>query len=187
MAVLRAGALLVATAQLTDATFRRTVVYLLVHGEDGTVGVVLNRRTETAVHNVLPGWSRAVTRPQALYAGGPVQTSGSMCLGVAKPGVNPFEVSGVVRVADSVVLVDLDSDPELIGAALRGARIFAGHAGWSPGQLADEVAAGAWYVLTARPEDIIAGGTTDVWFEVLRRQGFPLAWQAYRPQELRSN
>lgn len=179
--------LLVATPALLDPNFRRTVVYLIAHGDDGTAGLVLNRRTETAVQNILPSWSGQSARPQAVFAGGPVQLSGAMCLGVAKVGVNPSEIEGAVRISGSVVLVDLDSDPALIGESLMGVRIFAGHAGWGDGQLADEIAEGAWQVVPGRWSDVLSGPRSDLWFQVLKRQGFPLAWQAYLPADLHRN
>ena len=91
---LRAGMLLVATPDLRDPHFRRTVVYLVAHGSDGTVGVILNRPSETAVQNVLPSWASHTARPHAVFAGGPVQTSAAMCLGVCRTGTNPREVDG---------------------------------------------------------------------------------------------
>ncbi|WP_229674156.1 YqgE/AlgH family protein [Nakamurella endophytica] len=181
------GSLLVATPALVDPHFHRTVVYVVAHGADGTAGLVINRRTETAVHNVLPAWSGRVARPQAVFAGGPVQTTGAMCLGVCRQGVNPVEVAGTVPISGPVVLVDLDGEPERIGRDLTGVRIFAGHAGWSPGQLAEEIAGGAWHVLPGRPADVLAGPRVDLWFQVLRRQGFPLAWQAYVPADVHEN
>src|ERR1700712_5334332 len=149
-----AGMLLVATSELQDPHFRRTVVYLVAHGEEGSAGLVLNRRTETAVHSVLPGWVSHVAKPQAVYSGGPVQPSGAMCLGVSRGGYFPGEGSGLVRVAGRVVLVDLDSEPETAAATLSGLRIFAGHAGWGEGQLVAEIAEGAWFVVPGRDEDI---------------------------------
>ena len=89
-----AGMLLVATSELQDPHFRRTVVYLVAHGEEGSAGLVLNRRTETAVHSVLPGWVSHVAKPQAVYSGGPVQPSGAMCLGVSRGGYFPGEGFG---------------------------------------------------------------------------------------------
>ncbi len=68
---LRPGMLLVATPDLRDPHFRRTVVYLVAHGSDGTVGVILNRPSETAVQNVLPSWASHTSRPHAVFAGGP--------------------------------------------------------------------------------------------------------------------
>ncbi len=181
------GMLLVSTPFLVDPNFRRTVVYLIAHGTDGSAGLVLNRRTETAVHTILPLWSSCAARPQAVFAGGPVQLSGAMCLGVARTGVDPHDVSGVVRVAGSVVLVDLDSDPEEAARRLDGVRIFAGHSGWGPGQLDNEIAEGAWHVLPGRAIDILSGPRVDLWFRILKRQGFPLAWQAYLPADLARN
>lgn len=185
---LRAGALLVATPELRDPNFRRTVVYLVAHSsEDGTVGVILNRPSETAVQNVLPEWAGHTTRPHALYAGGPVQTSAAMCLGVCRIGINPRDVAGVVGVVGPVVMVDLDGDPEALSSSLRGMRIYAGRAGWDPQQLIDEVVEGAWHVVPGLPGDILAGPRADLWFTVLRRQSFPLAWLAYHPGDLSRN
>ena len=179
--------LLVATPTLLDPNFRRTVVYLVAHGADGSAGLVLNRRTETAVHSILPGWVARAAKPQAVFAGGPVQLSGAMCLGVTRTGVDPTEVPGVVRVSGSVVLVDLDSDPDDAALHMDGVRIFAGHSGWGPEQLDAEIAEGAWHVLPSRTSDVLAGPKLDLWFRVLRRQGFPLAWQAYLPADEHRN
>lgn len=179
--------LLIASPELTDPNFARTVVYLVAHNDDGTLGIILNRRTETAVFNVLPGWATTVTKPQALYAGGPVQTSGAMCLGVHRPGIDPDDLEGMLSVAGAVVMIDLDGDPDDLGPHLQGARIFAGHSGWSPGQLATEIEREDWFVVPGKSADIIAPASTDLWFRTLRRQGFPLAWTAYLPDDLDAN
>ena len=184
---LRSGALLVAHPDLPDPNFRRTVVFLVAHGDEGSVGVVLNRRSETAVFNVLPGWADHVSSPRAIYVGGPVQTNGAMCVGVRRTGVDPDEAGGIATVTGPVVLVDLDGEPETISPLLRGLRIYAGHAGWSAEQLIGEVEEGSWYVLDSLPDDLLAPARVDLWFRVLRRQGFPLAWQAYHPGDLARN
>jgi putative transcriptional regulator len=197
------GWLLVATPQLRDPNFRRTVVYLLACGADGAVGIVLNRPSETAVATVLPQWADHASRPPVMYVGGPVQTSAAMALGVAMPGVDPADpavahagVTGIgesatprtiQQVAGSCVLVNLDSEPAEAMTELAGVRIFAGHAGWSADQLAAEVADGAWYVLPGLPHDILGGPTRDLWFAVLRRQPWPLALHAYHPGDLTRN
>lgn len=182
-----AGMLLVAMPTLADPNFRRTVVYLVAHGPDGSAGLILNRRTETSVQSVLPTWTAGAARPQAVFAGGPVQRSGAMCLGITRAGVDPAEVPGAVRVAGSVLLIDLDSDPTAAAQRLDGVRIFAGHAGWGGGQLAAEIEQGAWRVCRGRSRDVVVGPRVDLWFRVLRRQGFPTAWQAYLPTDVRAN
>jgi len=185
--VAAAGMLLLATSELQDSRFRRSVVYLVAHGQEGSAGLILNRRTETAVASVLPGWTSHVARPAAVYSGGPVQPSGAMCLGVSRRGYHRGDGSGVVRVAGSVVLVDLDSEPAVAAATLSGIRVFAGHAGWAEGQLAQEIAEGSWFVVPGRDSDVLAGPLVDLYFRALKRQGFPLAWEAYRPAELDRN
>lgn len=183
----RPGTLLVATPSLADPNFRRTAVYLIAHGEEGTVGVVLNRPSETAVFNVLPAWAGHASRPPAVYVGGPVQTSAAMCLGVCRTGVDPDGLGATARVTGPVVLVDLDAEPEDLAGELRGLRIFAGHAAWGAEQLADEIGEGAWYVLDGLPDDILVGPRVDLWFRVLRRQPLPLALEAYHPGDLSRN
>ncbi len=184
---IKPGWLLVAAPQLGDPNFRRTVVYLIAHGAEGTIGVVLNRPSETAVYNVLPAWAGHASRPQAVFVGGPVQTSAAMCLAVLRTGVDPDERPSMARVSGPVVLVDLDAEPDAVTEDLRGLRIYAGHAGWGADQLADEIGEGAWYVLPGLPDDLLAGPTTDLWFRVLRRQPLPLALQAYHPGDLSRN
>ncbi|MBM9468950.1 YqgE/AlgH family protein [Nakamurella leprariae] len=185
--VLKTGSLLVSVPELLDPNFRRTVIYLVAHGEDGTVGVVLNRMSETAVQNVLPAWAGLTARPQAMYVGGPVQPSSAMCLGVCRPGVDPREVPGTVPVTGSVVLVSLDTDPEEMRGYLSGIRLFAGRAGWTADQLRSEVDDGAWRVVPGRDGDVLAGAKTDLWFEVLRRQPWPDRLAAYHPGDLERN
>jgi putative transcriptional regulator len=181
------GSLLVAAPSLVDPNFRRTVVYLIAHGEEGTVGVVLNRPSDTAVFNVLPAWSGHASRPPAVYVGGPVQTSAAMCLGVCRAGVDAERLASTARVTGPVVLVDLDTEPDDLMPDLRGLRIFAGHAGWGADQLVEEIAEGAWYVLDGLPDDILVGPLVDLWFRVLRRQPMPLALEAYHPGDLSRN
>jgi len=185
--LIRPGALLVARPELVDANFRRTVVYVVGHGEDGTWGVILNRPSETPVHNVLPQWAPLAARSQVVFMGGPVQPTAAMSLGLCLPGSSPADQEGMAQVAGQVGLLDLDGEPDSFAGVLGGIRIFAGHAGWGDGQLAAEIDDGMWDVLTGLPDDVLAGPSTDLWFQVLRRQPFPLTWRAYHPGELLRN
>lgn len=181
------GTLLVARPELVDANFRRTVVYVVGHGEDGTWGVILNRPSETPVHNVLPQWAPLTAKSQVIFMGGPVQPTAAMSLARCVRGVSPANREGMAQVAGQVGLLDLDSDPDDQKDALNGIRIFAGHAGWGEGQLESEIDEGMWDLVAGLPDDVLAGPRTDLWFQVLRRQPFPLTWQAYHPGELLRN
>jgi putative transcriptional regulator len=167
-----AGRLLVATPLLGDPHFSRTVVYLLEHDGGGTVGVVSNRPSRTPVGQVLPDWHDAVSGPAVVFGGGPVQPDGALCLG--QLDANGAEDSAHREVVDGVSTVDLDGDVTVIAPNARRLRVFAGHAGWSPGQLDAELAEGAWWVLPGGPEDLFSADPGPMWQQVLRRQPPPL-------------
>lgn len=177
------GSALVAAPGLRDPNFHRTVVLIIEHQPAGTIGVVLNRPSEVAVRDVLPLWSPLATVPRALYVGGPMQQRAALCVAALPAGVDADRTDGMIKVRGSLALVDLDADPDLMAPRLRGLRVFAGYAGWSPGQLAAEVNRGDWVVVPALPEDVLAPPGTDLWSRILRRQGLPLALLATYPAD----
>lgn len=174
--------MLVATPLLNDPNFARSVVYLLEHDGGGTVGVVLNRPSHTPVGQVLPEWHSAVSGPAVVFAGGPVQPDGALCLGQLDgpgPGVRP--------VVDGVGTVDLDGDVTVITGLAKRLRVFAGHAGWSPGQLDDEMAEGAWWAVEGSPDDLFCREPESMWITVLRRQPHPLNLVSTYPPDVTLN
>jgi putative transcriptional regulator len=181
------GTLLVAAPGLLDPNFRRTVVYVIEHQGEGTLGVVLNRPSEVPVREVLPAWAPHTSRPSAVFVGGPVDAKTALCLAAFRPGHDPATMGGVVAVRGPVALVDLDSDPDQLAPLVRGLRVFAGYAGWSGGQLAGEIGRGDWIVVPALPDDVLASGGTDLWGRVLRRQGMPLALLSTFPVDVGAN
>jgi putative transcriptional regulator len=175
-----AGRLLVASPTLLDPNFVRTVVLLLDHDEEGTLGVVLNRPTTVPVASVLPGWADTVDDPPVLFDGGPV--SGDSALAVAcVPEAGGEDPVGFRRLFGPTGMVDLDTPLEVLAPAMTRMRIFAGYAGWGGGQLDAELAEGSWYVVQAETADIFAESPADLWSHVLRRQRGPLAWVATMP------
>ncbi len=173
--------LLIATPQLLDPNFARTVVLLLDVDDNGALGVVLNRPTPVAVREVLAGWDGVVAEPEVLFQGGPVSTEGALAVGWLRDAsdapVGFREVDGVLGV------VDLDTPVELVDGSLSGMRIFAGYAGWGAEQLDGEIDEGSWYVVPADPPDVFREDATDLWREVLRRQPGQLAWLSTRPAD----
>ena len=168
------GSLLIASTDLTGPTFARTVIYVIEHDEQGTLGVVLNRMSDAAVFNVLPAWAELAASPRAVFVGGPVGTSSALCLGVAKSGVEVAQQPKLHQVLGPVAMVDLDADPEEMAEVLTGVRIFAGYAGWEAGQLEEELADDSWIVAPGLPADLLAEASVDVWQQVLARQPWPL-------------
>ncbi|MCU1603216.1 MAG: hypothetical protein JWO22_3925 [Frankiales bacterium] len=178
------GRLLVATPSLDDPSFSRTVVQLVQHSaEDGALGVVLNRPTETPLGEVLPGWALLAPDPVVVFLGGPVQESAAICLArLSSPQASPSVVP--VPGAPWLGTVDLDVDA---ADPVQEVRVFAGYSGWSAGQLEAEVEEGAWWVLDALPSDPFSPDPSTLWRAVLRRQGPPLALAATYPPDVALN
>ena len=87
----------------------------------------------------------------------------------------------------AVGTVDLSGDPDLLVAGVVGVRVFAGYAGWSPGQLEREIEGGSWFVFDALPSDAFAPRPDDLWHMVLRRQGGLMAAVAHYPADPTQN
>jgi putative transcriptional regulator len=91
-------------------------------------------------------------------------------------------------VAGDVHLVDLDADPDELVGRVRGLRVFAGYAGWSPGQLAGEVAEGAWACVPGSPDDVLSElAGPELWRRVMGRQTGRLAVLSTAPADPSAN
>jgi putative transcriptional regulator len=155
------GQLLVATPVIDEPVFRRTVILVVDHDGDGTLGVVLNRPSGTGVREQFALLAGETAEPSVLFEGGPVQPELTVALSAATgPGLCAWTV------------VDARA-PHVPPAPVR---LFRGYAGWSPGQLAREVAAGAWWVLSPRAADVFGPTPDSLWRDILRRQGAPMSF-----------
>jgi putative transcriptional regulator len=166
-----APSLLVAMPDLADPNFRRAVVLLVHHDEDGTVGLVLNRKADLTATDLCesldvewlgdPDW--------AVSWGGPVQpNTGWVVAGgdalAALPEATPFaEGLHFAGSLDALRWVAGEPPPQL--------RLFLGYAGWGPGQLEAELAAGAWVLAPFAHEPIFAVSEDELWAHVWRLLG----------------
>lgn len=182
----KAGRLLVATPLLGDPNFRRTVILIVEHEEtEGTLGVVLNRPTQIPVDKVLEQWTGLVTDPPVVFKGGPVAPSSALALALVPGKEEPVgwrALDGAPSLA-RLGLLDLDTPPRLLAPAIQSLRVYAGYAGWSPGQLQSEIDEGGWHVVAAEPDDVFADTPDSLWRLVLRRQEGDLAFLATYPDD----
>lgn len=172
-----AGRLLVANPKLADPNFSRAVVLVLANNDDGALGVVLNRPSDTSVAEALPGWEDVASVPAAVFVGGPVQTSTVIALAVSR----------IKEDVASLTAFDLDDGPEAAADKVAGLRMFAGYAGWGPGQLEDEIEEGGWFVVPADVGDGLTAEPDSLWKQVLRRQPGDLALVAAYPDDPEMN
>jgi putative transcriptional regulator len=178
------GRLLVATPPLVDPNFDRTVVLMLEHGDDGAIGVVLNRPSDTPIDDVLPEWRGLAAPPSAVFVGGPVSPDAVIALGRAS-GHEPG--AGFAPILGDLGTVDVARDPLDLGVPLSELRVFAGYAGWAPGQLEGELAQHAWFVVDLEDDDAFAAAPEQLWRKVLRRQRGEIAVFAHYPEDATEN
>ena len=175
------GQLLVADPSLLDPNFRRTVVLVGEHTDEGALGVVLNRASEATVEDAVPELSALIDDEELVHVGGPVQPSAIV---VVADFADPEQAGALIL--DSVGFLPAEVDPDAIGE-LRRARVFAGYAGWGPGQLDEELDEGSWIVAPALAEDVFTGDPEELWSEVLRRKGGPFEVLALMPPDPSAN
>lgn len=182
----RAGRLLIATPLLGDPNFRRAVVLIVEHEvTEGTLGIVLNRPSTIGVDQVLEQWTELATDPSVVFKGGPVAPNSALALALVPGKDEPVgwrALDGAPALA-RLGLLDLDAPPRLLAPAIESLRVYAGYAGWSPGQLEAEIDEGAWYVVGAEPADVFAAEPERLWRDILHRQDGDLAFLATYPDD----
>ncbi len=175
------GRLLVSAGGLFDPSFRHTVVLMGEHDLDGAVGVILNRPMDVTVEDAVAPLAALVPPRDRLFEGGPVEPTQPVVLAeLDRPGLVDVPVFG------SVGFLTGDIPAEVRPAVLR-ARVFAGHAGWAPGQLEAELEADAWVVAEPAEDDVFTGSPEDLWRRVLTRLGPPYSTMARIPFDPRTN
>jgi putative transcriptional regulator len=171
------GSLLVASPALADPNFARSVVLITEHGEEGAMGVVLNRPSESAVSDVVPELGD-LSADEPVFIGGPVQPHALVVLAEFN---DPARAAWIV-VAD-VGFVAADSNPDDLARAIRRGRVYAGYSGWEAGQLEGELAEEAWIVEPPLPAELFPDDPNTLWHDVLARKGGQFSLLARMPDD----
>jgi putative transcriptional regulator len=173
------GSLLIAGPQLLDPNFRRTVVLVADHGEEGAMGVILNRPSGMTVADAAPDLEPLIGPDAPIFAGGPVQpTSGVVLAEVAEADEPVF--------GDVVLVPGLGELADVVDGA-GNIRVFAGYAGWGPGQLDGELERDDWIVEPAQAGDVFSETPEELWAAGLERKGGQYALVARMPEDPSQN
>jgi putative transcriptional regulator len=164
----RAGVFLVAKPSIDGGPFYHSVVLLLAHGDEGTLGVIVNRATEIPLSEVLSDLDDESDDPE-LQFGGPVAMDGLMFLFRSdeppEPPENVKNVMGDVYFSgERETLQDLlkrKDDRDRL-------KVYVGHAGWAPGQLQGEIARGSWSLVPADAFTVFQKSPEAIWPELSR-------------------
>jgi len=175
------GQLLIASPGLHDPNFRRTVVLITEHNEEGAAGLVLNRPSEAEVSELVPQLEDLVDDGDHVWMGGPVQQNAVLVLGEF---LDPDDAA--VPLFGSLGFPSLDEPEDVVPLTTRR-RIFAGYAGWGSGQLEDELAREDWILEPASNDDAFTEAPDELWADVLRRKGGIYELVARMPEDPRVN
>src|SRR5688572_30769989 len=171
------GQLIVAAPTLLDPNFQRSVVLITEHTDEGAMGIILNRPSTATVEEAAPELEPLVTPDEDVFVGGPVQTTAIVVLAEFDGGGGDVSVP----IFENIGFVAAGSEADDIEAAARRARVFAGFAGWAPGQLESELERDDWFIEAAKPEDVFTGDPGSLWSDVLDRKGGEYALVARMP------
>jgi putative transcriptional regulator len=176
------GQVLLASPALFDPNFRRTVVLVTEHNDEGAAGLVLNRLSETPVTEAVPDLAPLVPEEERVWVGGPVQQSAVLVLAEFD---DPEDAA--MLVVDDVGFVPGDGDFELLAGATRRVRVFAGYAGWGAGQLEAELEESSWIVEASSGLDLFPEPDLDLWSTVLQGKGGVYRMVALMPDDPSQN
>jgi putative transcriptional regulator len=173
------GQLLLDGGQLRGSFFQRTVVLICQHDADGAFGLVLNRGTGSQAGEVIVGDLPEVLKNLPLYVGGPVQPTALSYLHTDAflPDANVMPNLSLGHSLDDLIELGESFSPT------RKIKLFAGYAGWSAGQLEDEIRRDAWLIHPATLDLVFDSDTERLWQRILRQKGWRYRLLAEMPED----
>lgn len=168
------GRLLIATPQMTDVRFQKSVIYICVHNEDGAMGLVINKHVDFITFSQLLGELHLEIKDVddkkvPIHYGGPVEANRGFVLHSADYAHdttmkinNQFGLSATLETLDSIAN----------GAGPRKCILALGYAGWGPGQLDEELHADGWLSVPADPKIIFDLEVNQKWNAAYKYLGF---------------
>ena len=193
-APLQAGAFLIASLGLEDPSFSRTVVLILQHRPDQTLGVIVNRPLGERVRmypaeelRTLANGLESGGKPEGMfYQGGPEEPNSLIFLHrLQSAGEDATRIcDGIYAGGDLDILrarmTDLESDSPLL-------RFYLGYADWAPGKLENEIALGAWILSDANIDLVFSEEPESVWQQALHALGGKYAPMSFIPEDPSQN
>jgi len=168
------GKLLVSSPSLIDPNFRKTVVLIAHHDEEGAMGLVLSRPSDIPAVEAVPSLDLLPGAQDPVFVGGPVQPEAFMVLA---------EFDDVGQAAAPIMgglgFMPADAEPDEL--SIRRMRLFAGYSGWGVGQLEAELDEASWIVVDAETDDAFADDPDELWRTVLHRKGGPFSLMENMP------
>jgi putative transcriptional regulator len=158
------GKFLVASKDLADPNFAESVVLLIQYGEDGAMGLVINRRSRIPLSKLFSESKQAKGRSDTAYLGGPVERAAAFALLRSKTKVEDAQKV----LADVYLISTKDQLDKALSADANALHVYLGYSGWGPGQLDRETELGGWHVLRADSGSVFDPDPDAVWPRLIR-------------------
>jgi putative transcriptional regulator len=173
------GQLLLDSGQLRGSFFQRTVVLICQHDAEGAFGLVLNRASGSNVGEMIVADLPETFKGSPLYVGGPVQPGALSFLHTESfvPDATVIPNLSLGHSLDSLIEMGDSFSPT------RKVKLFAGYAGWSPGQLEDEMKRKAWLTHPASLDLIFETDPALLWQNILQKKGWKYRLIAQMPED----
>lgn len=173
------GKLLLDNGKLFGSFFHRTVILICQHDAEGALGLVLNRATENKVGDAIVANLPEHLKQEPLFLGGPVQPQAMSYLlsDAFLPDANVMPNLSLGHSLDSLMEIGESF------SASRQLKIFAGYAGWSPGQLEDEMKGNTWVTHPGSTDLIFHSKPEELWQHILRHKGWKYRLLAEGPED----
>lgn len=177
------GKLLLDGGKLHGSWFHRAVVLICQHDAEGAFGLVINRPSPSNVGDALVADLPEVLQEDSLFVGGPVQSTALSFLGTDSflpdanviPGLNlDHSLDDLIELGESF-------------SASQKIKVFAGYAGWSPGQLEDEMKRESWITHPAEVEHVFVSDPESLWKDIMKSKGWQFRLMADAPEDLNWN
>lgn len=173
------GQLLLDSGQLRGSFFQRTVILICQHDNEGAFGLVLNRATGSKAGDMIVADLPEGLKTSPLFLGGPVQPGALSFLHTDAfiPDANVLPNLNLGHSLDNLVELGESFSPT------RKIKLFAGYAGWSPGQLEDELKRDAWLTHPASIDLVFDADSAQLWQKILREKGWKYKLMADMPED----
>ncbi|MDE3136914.1 MAG: YqgE/AlgH family protein [Acidobacteriota bacterium] len=173
------GKILVATRNLSDPLFAKSVILLVRYDSAGALGLMLSRQSKVPISNVLRNLPEATAHSDPVFVGGPVDLGSVFAL-----ERGPHQPKGATEVAGDVYFI---STKEALEKALDGTsspatlRVYVGYSGWGRGQLDNEVKRGSWYIFNSSDDLAFAEKPESLWSMLIGKAEEQLVWLGFTP------
>ncbi len=173
------GKILISEPFLLDYYFKRSVVLLAEHNEEGSFGLIVNKPVEWKLGTILKGFPDF---DAPVYIGGPVKTDSLFFIHTRADIIDDsLEIldglywGGDIEIVKELIMINRIARNEI--------KFFVGYSGWVANQLEEELERNSWLVSKIKPQKIMQADTENLWDDTLEQLGEDYSYWSNFPSD----